>query len=98
MKLSVLPQLMKIYRSAKMVGDYSFTKSVLYTEKLVGNITASLGFVRDDKYYIPNTALKEDIRDITIKPHSRMLAICGTLMLIVVLEYAIMIKKKGVVL
>ena len=75
MKLSVLPQLMKIYRSAKMVGDYSFTKSVLYTEKLVGNITASLGFVREDKYYIPNTALKEDIRDITTKPQSRMLAI-----------------------
>ena len=75
MKLSILPQLMKIYRSAKMVGDYSFTKSVLYTEKLVGNVTASLGFVRDDKYYIPNTALKEDIRDITIKPQSRILAI-----------------------
>ena len=75
MKLSVLPQLMKIYRSAKMVGDYNFTKSVLYTEKLVGNITASLGFVRDNRYYIPNTALKEDIRDITTKPQSRILAI-----------------------
>lgn len=75
MKLMILPQLMKIHKSAKMIGDYNFSKSLLYTEKLAGNISACLGFVRDDKYYIPNTALKEDIRDITIKPQQRILAI-----------------------
>jgi len=75
MKLQILPQLMKIHRSAKMVGDYNFTKSILYTEKLVGNITASLGFVRDGEYYVPNTALREDMRDIAVRPQSQMLAI-----------------------
>lgn len=75
MKLSILPQLMNIQRFAKMVGDYSFTKSMLYTEKLAGNITACLGFVREDTYYIPNTAIKEDIRDITRRPQQRILLI-----------------------
>lgn len=75
MKLSILPHLMKIYRFAKMVGEYNFTKSLLYTEKLAGNVTACLGFIRDGEYYIPNTVLKEDIRDITKRPQQRMLAI-----------------------
>ena len=75
MKLLILPKLMKIYHSAKMVGDYNYTKSVLYTEKIAGNVSACLGFVREDKYYIPNTALKDDIRDITCRPQQRVLAI-----------------------
>lgn len=74
-KLMVLPKLVKIHSNAKMIGDYNSSKSVLYTEKLAGNITACLGFVRDGNYYIPNTALKEDIRDITAKPQQRVLAI-----------------------
>jgi len=74
-KLTVLPQLMQIFKTAKMVGDYNFSKSRLLTEKLTGNITACMGFVRDDIYYIPNTVLKEDMRDITNKPQQRMLAI-----------------------
>ncbi len=68
MKLLVLPKLMEVYHSAKMIGDYNSTKFVLYTEKLAGNITACLGFIRKGRYYIPNTALKEDIRDVTYKP------------------------------
>ncbi len=34
-----------------------------------------MGFVRDNQYYIPNTALKEDIRNVTIHPQKRILAI-----------------------
>ena len=34
MKLSVLPQLMKIQTCAKMVGVYDHTKSVLYTKNV----------------------------------------------------------------
>jgi hypothetical protein len=75
MKLLVLPQLMKIYQSAKMVGDYNSTKSLLYTGKLAGNVSACMGFVREDRYYIPNTALKEDIRNITLSPQQRVLAV-----------------------
>lgn len=61
MKLAVLPQLMNLYKSAKMIGDYDFAKSLLYTEKLAGNVTACMGFVREGNYYFPNTALKEDM-------------------------------------
>jgi len=75
MKLSVLPQIMNIHKVAKMVGDYDNTKSVLFTEKIVGSITACIGFVRDRYYYIPNTTLREDIRTITKSPQKKVLAI-----------------------
>ena len=75
MKLSVLPQIMNIHKVARMLGDYSSAKAVLMTEKIVGTITACLGFVYDGKFYIPNTVLKEDIRDITTVPQKRVLAI-----------------------
>lgn len=74
-KLSVLPRLTKIYTMAKMVGDYNSVRSMLYTEKLVGNTTACLGFVFQDGFYIPNTALEEDIRNLSLKPTQRVLAI-----------------------
>ncbi len=75
MKLAVLPQLMEVYRHAKMIGDYDFTKSMLYTEKLAGNVSACLGFVQSDGYYMPNTTLREDIRNVTRHPQMRILAI-----------------------
>ena len=75
MKLSVLPQMINISKTAKMIGEYSFSKSLLYTEKLTGNVTACVGFVRDDRFYIPNTVLREDIRDITKRPQKRVLAV-----------------------
>ena len=75
MKLSVLPSLMKIHKTAKMIGDYDNNKSVLYTEKLSGTTTACMGFVLEGNYYVPNTALKEDIRQVTIHPQKRILMI-----------------------
>ena len=75
MKISVLSQAMCVYRNAKIVGDYSFDKTMLYTEKLIGNVFACVGFVRNNEYYIPNTLLKEDVRDITHRPQKRVLAI-----------------------
>ena len=67
MKLSVLSQIMNIHKTAKMVGDYDNTKSVLFTEKIVGTVTACVGFVREGNYYLPNTTLREDIRTITVR-------------------------------
>lgn len=75
MKLTVLPRLMEIHRCANMVGDYDCSGTNLYTEKVAGNVCACLGFVCKGKYYIPNTALKEDVRDITTVPWHRVLAI-----------------------
>lgn len=75
MKLTVLPQLMRITRTAKMIGDYDSSKSQLFTEKLAGGVSACMGFVCDNRFYIPNTALREDIRNVTTKPQKRILAI-----------------------
>lgn len=77
MKLSVLPRMMKISTAAKMIGEYDLSKSLLYTEKLAGNVSACMGFVQDDGYYHPNTILKEDIRDVTKRPQKKVLAVFG---------------------
>ena len=58
-----------------MVGDYDMAKTRLFTEKIVGTVTACLGFVREGNYYIPNTVLREDIRNVTTSPQKRILAI-----------------------
>ena len=67
LKLQVLPQLMRIDRIANMIGNYNNTNIYLQTEKLAGNVNACMGFVKDNKneLYVPNTALKEDIRNKT---------------------------------
>lgn len=76
-KLHVLENLMKINTNAKMIGNYNESKIILYTEKLIGTTNSCLGFVYNEKYktYDPNTTLKEDIRNITIKPTEKILAI-----------------------
>jgi hypothetical protein len=78
LKLDVLPALMRIYRTAKMVGDYDNSRTHLYTEKIAGGVMANLGFIRDKNYpgngfYVPNTAIRDDIRLLTLKPVKRVL-------------------------
>lgn len=75
MKLEVLPNLIRLVQSARMIGDYDQTKSLLCTEKLAGNVRGCIGFVKDGRYYVPNTALRQDIRDITTHPQKRIIAI-----------------------
>ena len=78
MKLSVLSQAMNIHKTAKMIGDYSYTKSMLVTEKIAGTVTACMGFVREQgkrNFYVPNTVLREDIRNVVDKPPKKVLAI-----------------------
>lgn len=66
-KLQILPQLMQLDRMASMIGNFTEYSLLLQTNKLVGNVNACMGFIKSEKsnMYIPNTALKEDIRDIT---------------------------------
>ena len=66
MKLQVLPELVNIHQSARMIGPYDQSKIALYTEQLVGNVRGCMGFVLDGQYYNPNTVLREDIRNITV--------------------------------
>lgn len=65
LKLEILPQLVKIGKNAKIVADYDNSKVNLYTEKLIGNIRCCIGFVKKGQYYLPNTIMKQDIRQIT---------------------------------
>lgn len=68
LKIEVLPQLMKLDRNAKMTGLFFSSRISLETDQLVGGEKACMGFVVNEKYecYIPNTLLKEDIRQISI--------------------------------
>ena len=65
-KLSVfLPIVSSSSLSANMIGDYSARRPALFTEKLVGNVRACVGFVydRSRECYVPNTILNIDMRD-----------------------------------
>lgn len=75
MKLNVILTLMNIHKTARMMGDYNSSKSVLYTEKLTGNHIGCMGFANYGGYYNPNTLLNEDIRSVTQKPQDKVLAI-----------------------
>ena len=65
LKLDVLPQLMRIHTTARMVGEYDQSKSFLVTDKVAGTITAAMGFIQTNGMYLPNTALKKDVREVT---------------------------------
>lgn len=75
MKLQILADMMKLPYSARMIGDYTGPRVELYTEKITGTISYSLGLIKSHHTYIPNTILKEDIRNITPKPPGKILAI-----------------------
>lgn len=64
-KLSVLNNLMYIHKNARSIGDFNQNRIFLYSDKIIGSISACLGFIANGNYYICNTSLKEDIRKIT---------------------------------
>lgn len=78
-KLNILESILDIQKVTKMLGIYNknnLTNVLLSTEKLIGNTNYCMGFKNIDNslYYVPNTVLKEDIRNITIST-SRVLCI-----------------------
>jgi len=64
-KLNILPKLMSIHINARMVGDYDNSKPLLVTDKFAGTVTMAMGFKQVKNLYVPNTALKMDIREVT---------------------------------
>lgn len=74
LKLSVLEQMMDIHKNSKMIGVFNGTKPALYSDKIIGNIVACMGLVKDSQFYVPVTILREDIRDI-IENQGRIVAI-----------------------
>lgn len=75
LKLQILPKIMNIAISARMIGDYAGSGLDLYTEKVTGTTSACLGLIEKDGAYIPNTVLQEDIRSIIPKPPGKIFAI-----------------------
>lgn len=75
MKLQILQTIMKIPYSARMIGDYTGPHLELYTEKITGTTTACLGLIKKDTEYVPNTILKEDIRNLIPNPPGKIFAI-----------------------
>lgn len=64
-KLDVLPELMRLPWTAKMMGVFNQTGNFLCTEKLAGSVRGCMGFVhqRNSSLNIPNTILRDDIRN-----------------------------------
>lgn len=75
LKLQILQNIMNIPFTARMIGDYTGAHLDLYTEKVAGTTTACLGLILRGSEYIPNTILKQDIRNITPKPPGKIFAI-----------------------
>ena len=80
LKLVVLPTLLRLHKSSKMVGTYAGHQLFLSTETLIGGTNACMGFIPDSNYpgatfSVPNTALNLDIRDITIAPQKQVVAV-----------------------
>jgi hypothetical protein len=67
MKLSVLPKLVCIHNTARMVGDYEGARVVV--DKYAGTTASVMGFKAINNIYIPITALKENLNDIVKKPN-----------------------------
>ena len=71
MKLDILPTLMNIHTVARMVGDYDDTRPLLVADKFAGTVAVAMGFLLVNGVYIPNTAMKKDVREITAKASRR---------------------------
>ena len=75
LKSQVIIELMKIYTTAKMVGDYDESRPLLYTDKIVGNVRGCMGFVQQSTsspYWVPNTLLNVPARDVVRSTHRLM--------------------------
>ena len=70
-KFMVLPSLFNLKFGYKMIGEYNYSKKLLYADKLCGGVHGCIGFVQDKhcQYYVPDTSLQEDIRNLIIQPY-----------------------------
>lgn len=73
-KLEILHKLMSIHATARMVGDYDNSRPLLVADKLAGTVTMAMGFTLVNGIYIPSTALKLDMRQITEQATRRKIA------------------------
>lgn len=69
-----LPILMDVTKITKITGDYNNVRPYLYVDKVMGGVNFCLGLSKEEKVYVPSSALLEDIKKLTEAP-SQVLAI-----------------------
>ena len=74
LKLLALPILMDVTKITKITGDYNNVRPYLYVDKVMGGVNFCLGLSKEEKVYVPSSALLEDIKKLTEAP-SQVLAI-----------------------
>ena len=60
-----------------MIGDYNNSHEWVVADKMVGTVTIAMGFKKDKdaNYNVPCTALKTDVRTVSLEPVLPILAI-----------------------
>lgn len=74
LKLAALPKLVQFLRFSKMTALYNGIRPKLAVDRVAGTTNYCLGFVKDGNYFVPNSCLLEDIRNLGERP-SQILAI-----------------------
>lgn len=72
MKLDIMNNILDIHKSAKMIGNYNYSRQQLTVEKVVGNIRCCMGFSLDNNtkcFYSPKSILKDNINTLTDKTY-----------------------------
>jgi hypothetical protein len=74
LKLQALPKLVNFLQFSKITTLYNGVRPKLSMERIAGTTNYCMGFVKDNEYYVPNSCLLEDIRNLGENP-SQILAI-----------------------
>ena len=76
LKLDVLSRLMNIHNTARMVGDFDGLGEKIVADKFAGTTSSAMGFELSNNIYVPKTALRASVNDMTKKDsRSRVIAI-----------------------
>lgn len=74
LKLQALPTIMEIHKVTKIAGDFDYSRPFLVADKVVGNINFCLGLKCINEFFVPVSAIMENIKSITTN-QSQVLAI-----------------------
>ncbi len=74
LKLSALPVLMDITKITKITGEYNNSRPYLIVHRVIGGTGFCLGLTKVNNFYVPSSALLENIKKLTNEP-SQVLAI-----------------------
>lgn len=70
LKLQILPMIMNIKRTARMIGDYNGSRMHIMADKMCGSYAATLALVNDRRYgYSPSSTIRDDIRNLVSEYH-----------------------------